>query len=114
MFIPSASVDIPEVATDYTPLFHALSPDQNAGRTGYLILNDQGNDASQCFSASGTTIPAYQSFMSQAHADGWIVVVGTGWAYNFNQFIGCMTAYNLFKQDRDRLIQSDKTGTDRG
>ena len=108
VYIPS-DVTIEGAATYYANLFHAISPGQNAGRPGYLILNDHGNDDQLCNSPSGIVQPGYQSFMSQAHADGWIVVVGTGLTHTFNQLVGCSTAYNYWNANRQWLFQQGKT-----
>lgn len=89
----SNPVTIVGTATNYTALFQAISPSVMQ-RPGYLYIDNPNNDAASCESAA-TIEAAYQSLFSQAHADGWIITVGSPTATNWSQFsLGCTTAFN--------------------
>ena len=102
-------VTIPGAASNYTVNYHALSPAANGGRPAYLIINDHGNDDQLC-TATATVQAAYKSLFAQAHADGYIVVVGAGVSQQgFNQTIGCATAWQLWNYNRQALFGMYKT-----
>lgn len=111
VLIPSP-VTIGGAASNYTTLYHALSPGQNSGRPGYLFVNDHGNEDALC-TAPATTQTAYQSLFSQAHADGWIIVAGTGIVASFNQVTGCGTAWQYWLQNHQWLLTQGKTSLNR-
>jgi len=96
VYIPSP-VTISGLAAGYSTFLHPLSP-AVTGRPAYLIINSNNNDAGTCTSAA-TTESAYQTLFQDAHADGYVVVVGTpNGTYWSQEGLGCSTAYNLQKQ----------------
>ena len=76
----SNPVTIVGSATNYTSLFHSISP-AVTNKPGYLIINNGSNDV-RSGSTAATVETAYTSIFEQAHADGWIVVVGSDTAFN--------------------------------
>ena len=70
-----SSATIVGLASSYSTFYHSLSP-AVTGNPAYLVINNGLNDYISCSSAA-TIEAAYQSVFSQAHADGWYVVVGS-------------------------------------
>lgn len=63
------------VDTNYTTMFHSISPVVTS-QPGYFILNGCGNDIAS--GSSVATVKAHlQSIWKKAHTDGWIVIQGT-------------------------------------
>jgi hypothetical protein len=65
------------IDSDYTALFHSISPVMTGNTPEYLIINDIfNNDLHDC--ATAATIEGHlQSIWAKAHTDGWVVVQGT-------------------------------------
>lgn len=108
MMLPS-SVTIGGVASAYATLIHPHSP-AVTGNPGYLVLWDTEDDVASCPAAS-TIETAYQSVFSQAHADGWIVVVASSPNWLANQGpTGCSTVFNVMYQVNQWLVGQGKQG----
>jgi len=81
------------IAAHYTALLHPISP-AVTGKPGYLIINGPNNDLATCASAA-TIESSYQTVLTDAHTDGWIVVVGTPNSVNYSTLsLSCPTFYN--------------------
>jgi hypothetical protein len=78
------------IAAQYSTVFHPLSP-AVTGTPGYLIINGPNNDIGFCTSLA-TIEGYYQTIFSDAHTDGWTVVVGSPTGANFGQNF-CNTFY---------------------
>ena len=93
VFLPSP-ITIAGIVSGYTAFIHPHSP-AVTGAPGYLIINNNNNDAATCTAAIATEA-SYQTLFSEAHADGFIVVVGTPTGAFWSQAgLGCSTAYTL-------------------
>ena len=82
--VSDANYYVANIDTDYTTLFHSISPAVTGNNPEYLIINDIfNNDLQGC--ATAVTIEGHlQSIWAKAHTDGWIVVQGTATAAPFN------------------------------
>jgi hypothetical protein len=111
-------VSIAGLATNYSSLFHSISP-AVSGNPGYLIIDGITNDFAlyTCDSTSVATLEAnLQSIWSQAHTDGWTVVMGSPNAVLYNEYeFRCLSFYPylisiekwLYSQGKD---QSNASG----
>ena len=71
------------IATNYTNMLHSISP-AVTGIPGYLIINGPNDDLGLNYTLTNIET-YYQTIFSDAHADGWVIVVGSPTGANFNQ-----------------------------
>jgi hypothetical protein len=111
MKIPNP-VSIAGVAANYASMFHAISP-AVTGNPGYLIIDGITDDfaSSSCNSSSIPTLETnLQTVWSDAHADGWVVVMGSPNAVLYDEYgTVCLNFYPYLAEISQWLYQQGKS-----
>jgi hypothetical protein len=106
--VTDASYYVANIDSDYTALFHSISPAATGNNPEYLIINDIFNNDLQGCATAATIEGHLQSIWAKAHTDGWIVVQGTATAAPYNSS-SCATAYTNTNVVNNWLYAQGKT-----
>lgn len=97
---------IASAATNYTAIFHSLSP-AVTGKPGLFIIEGGKNDVQSCTSLA-TMESNFQSLWTSAHNDGWTVVQTTFSPSGWN-FTSCSTGIANYNQLMQWLRKQTKS-----